>query len=46
VRFTSAPESIDGIQIKSLVDFESKAYENGEQCVECKRDAPVEHVRF
>jgi len=46
VRFTSAPESIEGIPIKSLVNFESKAYENGEQCVECKKGAPIEKVRF
>ncbi|MGI8654452.1 MAG: phosphoribosyltransferase family protein [Pyrinomonadaceae bacterium] len=46
VRFTSAPESIEGIPIKSLVSFESKAYENGDQCAECKKDAPIEKVRF
>ncbi len=46
VRFTSAPESIEGIPIKSLVSFESKAYENGDQCAECKANAPIEKVRF
>ncbi len=46
VRFTSAPESIEGIPIKSLVNFESKAYEHGDQCVECKTNAPIEKVRF
>ena len=46
VRFTSAPDNIDGIPIKSLIDFESKAYENGEQCVECAKDTPAEQVRF
>ncbi len=46
VRFKSAPDSIAGIPIKALVDFESKAYENGEQCAECKKEAPIEKVRF
>ncbi len=46
VRFTSAPDNVNGIPIKSLVSFESKAYENGDQCVECKKDAPIEKVRF
>jgi orotate phosphoribosyltransferase-like protein len=46
VRFTSAPDNINGIPIKSLIDFESKAYENGDECDECTKDTPAEHVRF
>jgi orotate phosphoribosyltransferase len=46
VRFTSAPEKIGDVPIKSLVDFESKMYDNGDACMECKENAPVEHVRF
>ena len=46
VRFTSAPEKIGDVPIKSLVDFESKMYDTGDACMECKESAPVEHVRF
>ncbi len=46
VRFTSAPESFEGIPVKSLVDFEAPTYDSAALCVECKKDAPVEHVRF
>ena len=47
VRFTDAIASIDDdIPIKSLVEFDSKFYEAGEECVECKEGAPAEHVRF
>ncbi len=46
VRFTSAPDKIGDVPIRSLVDFESKMYDSGDQCGECKAGAPVEHVRF
>ncbi|PYS88628.1 MAG: phosphoribosyltransferase [Acidobacteria bacterium] len=46
VRFHNAPAEIDGIEIKSLVEFDAKFYDEGAQCVECRQDAPVEHVRF
>ena len=46
VRFTDAPTHIEGIPIKSLVEFESKFYNEGEDCAECRDDAPAEHVRF
>ena len=46
VRFRNAPAEIDGIEIKSLVEFDAKFYDEGAQCVECRQDAPVEHVRF
>ncbi len=46
VRFTSAPDNIDGVSIKSLVEFDEKFYESAEACVECKADVPEEHVRF
>jgi len=46
VRFTSAPEKISDVPIKSLIEFESKMYDDGETCMECKSEAPVEHVRF
>jgi orotate phosphoribosyltransferase len=47
VRFSDSISKInDDIPIKSLVEFDSKFYDEGEDCVECKKDAPAEHVRF
>ena len=46
VRFTSAPESIGDVPIKSLIDFESPMYERPEDCKECTDGAAEEHVRF
>lgn len=46
VRFTSAPDQIDGAPIKSLVDFDEKFYDRAEDCAECKQGAAEEHVRF
>jgi orotate phosphoribosyltransferase len=46
VRFTSAPDNIDGVPIKSLIDFDAKIYDTGDQCADCKESAPEEHVRF
>ncbi|HET9525018.1 MAG TPA: phosphoribosyltransferase family protein [Pyrinomonadaceae bacterium] len=46
VRFDSAPTEIEGVQIKSLVDFNAKMYEEAEDCVECKDAVGPETVRF
>ncbi|HEY9402466.1 MAG TPA: phosphoribosyltransferase family protein [Pyrinomonadaceae bacterium] len=47
VRFRDAPDKInDDIPIKSLVEFDSKFYDAADDCLECKKDAPAEHVRF
>jgi orotate phosphoribosyltransferase len=46
VRFNSAPEKIGDVPIKSLIEFESKMYDSGETCTECKSDTPAETVRF
>src|SRR3982075_1410828 len=46
VRFTSAPDQIEGVGIKSLVEFDEKFYDTGEECEECTKGAPEEHVRF
>ncbi len=51
VRFTSAPDKIetpgeDPVPILSLIEFEAKWYDEGQQCTECKESAPIEHVRF
>ena len=47
VRFKDAPDHLgDDIPVKSLVEFESSFYDKGEDCAECKENAPVENVRF
>ncbi|MBA3804998.1 MAG: phosphoribosyltransferase [Acidobacteria bacterium] len=46
VRFTSAPETLGGVPVKSLIEFDSKMYDTSDQCVTCKDGAPEEHVRF
>jgi orotate phosphoribosyltransferase len=46
VRFKSAPAEIDGVQIKSLVEFDEKFYNSAAECADCTKGAPEEHVRF
>jgi len=47
VRFTDGLEKIDDdIPIKSLVEFDSKFFDSAEECGECSKHAPLEHVRF
>lgn len=46
VRFKSAPDEVEGVPIKSLVDFDAHMYENGDNCIECTQGAEPEHVRY
>lgn len=46
VRFNSAPTQLKDVPIKSLVDFDAHMYESGEVCVDCRKDVPVEKVRY
>jgi orotate phosphoribosyltransferase len=47
VRFRDAPVDLgEDVPVKSLVEFDSKFYNDGQECGDCKQDAPVEHVRF
>lgn len=46
VRFDSAPSEVEGVPIKSLVDFNARMYENGADCVDCKDGASPETVRY
>ncbi len=46
VRFHDAPTELGGVTVKSLVDFDAKWYDNAEQCTDCEKNAPEEHVRF
>jgi orotate phosphoribosyltransferase len=46
VHFASAPETIAGVPVQSLVEFDAKWYDTSEECVDCKENVPEEHVRF
>jgi orotate phosphoribosyltransferase len=46
VRFTSAPDNIAGVPIRSLVEFDAHMYDEGTDCGDCKKGAAIEHVRF
>ncbi|MGH9932918.1 MAG: phosphoribosyltransferase family protein [Pyrinomonadaceae bacterium] len=46
VRFTSAPGNLGGVPIRSLVEFDAHMYDSGAECSDCRKDVPVEHVRF
>jgi hypothetical protein len=34
--FRYAPEEVEGVPIKSLIDFDVKMYESDEECTECR----------
>lgn len=46
VRFNTAPSEVEGVPIKSLIDFDVKMYETDEECAECKEGITPETVRF
>ncbi len=46
VRFSSAPDTVNNVPIKSLVTFDAHMYDSGDSCADCKKNAPVENVRF
>ncbi len=46
VHFTSAPNEIGGVPIRSLVEFDEKFYNSAAECLDCKAGAPEEDVRF
>lgn len=46
VRFTTAPNEMEGVPIRSLVEFDAKMYDTADTCLDCKKNAPAEHVRF
>jgi orotate phosphoribosyltransferase len=46
VRFESAPKEVEGVPIKSLVDFDARMYDKADQCVDCKEGAKPEQVRY
>jgi orotate phosphoribosyltransferase len=46
VRFNSAPDRIGGSAIKALVEVDEKFYDSADDCEECRKGVPEEHVRF
>lgn len=46
VRFDSAPSEIEGVPIESLVEFDVRMYESGDDCTDCKDGASPETVRY
>jgi orotate phosphoribosyltransferase len=46
VRFKSAPKELEGVNIKSLVEFDAMMYDSADACVDCKKGVSPENVRF
>jgi orotate phosphoribosyltransferase-like protein len=46
VKFHSAPGEVEGVPIKSLVDFDARMYDSAEKCGDCKEGMSEEQVRF
>jgi len=46
VRFDTAADEVEGVPIKSLVDFDVTIYQSDQECTECKEGVTPEHVRF
>ena len=46
VRFDLAPSEIEGVPIKSLIEFDARMYDSDQQCTECGAGAKPENVRF
>jgi orotate phosphoribosyltransferase len=46
VRFDTAPDEVEDVPVKSLIEFDVTMYEGEEDCPFCKEKIPQEHVRF
>ena len=46
VCFNQAPDEVEGVPVKSLIEFDVKMYEGDQDCAECKKGVTAEHVRF
>src|SRR5215204_7044392 len=46
VRFETAPDEVEGVPIKSLINFDARMYKSDQGCTECKDGVQPEHVRF
>src|SRR5215203_7375919 len=41
VRFTRAPDEMEGVPVKSLIDFDVRMYDGENDCPECKEKVPA-----
>jgi orotate phosphoribosyltransferase len=46
VRFDTAPNEVEDVPVKSLIEFDVTMYEGDDDCPFCKEKIPPEHVRF
>ena len=46
VRFDLGPREIEGVPVKSLIDFNVQMYDGEQDCPECKAKVTPEQVRF
>ena len=46
VRFDLAPDEVEGVPVKSLIEFDVTMYDGDQDCPECKKGVPPETVRF
>ena len=46
VRFDTAPDQIEEVPVKSLIEFDVTFYDSEHDCPFCKEKIPPEHVRF
>ena len=46
VRFSSAPDELEGVPVKSLIDFDVQMYDGEDDCLQCKEKVTPEQVRF
>jgi orotate phosphoribosyltransferase len=46
VRFSAAHDSVAGVPIKSLVEYDENFYDSAADCLMCKQGVAEEHVRF
>jgi orotate phosphoribosyltransferase len=46
VLFSTAPKEVEGVPVKSLIEFDARMYDSDKDCPECKAGVPPEQVRF
>jgi orotate phosphoribosyltransferase len=46
VHFDTAQNEVEGVAVKSLIEFDVTFYDDEHDCPQCKEKIPPEHVRF
>jgi orotate phosphoribosyltransferase len=46
VKFDTAPNEVEDVPVKSLIDFDVHMYDGEQNCPLCKKNVPPEQVRF